>query len=107
MKIKVEPKTCAAIQCLEDGCRWKGVCANHASAGDFRTEGGARPILSLRNGVVHCQTIHSKAVNEGYPEVSWDTPADVGIHPYAYQGCCECACVLWSELVEEIDAYEI
>ena len=77
------------------------------TAGDFRTEGGSRPVLTLRSGEVHCRTFHSKAVNEGYPELSWDTPADVGTHPYAIQGCCDYNCVLWSELVEEIDTYEI
>ncbi len=103
MKIKVEPKNCAAVQCLEDHCPWKRVCANHASAGDFRTEGGSRPILTLKNGVVHCQTIHSPG--NGYEP--HEEPVNVGHHPYAVQGCCDYNCVLWSELVEEVDAYEI
>ena len=109
MKIKVEPKTCAAVQCLENKCRWNRACANHIIAGDFRTEGGSRPVLTLRNGEIHCRTFHSKAVNEGYPELPWDTPADVDERPWylQVQGCCDYNCVLWGELIEETDTYEI
>lgn len=103
MKIQVEPQTCAAVQCLQDDCRWKQVCANHASAGDFRTEGGSRPVLTLMNGEVHCRTFHSKG--NGYEP--HEEPIDTGFHPFAEQGLCEYNCVLWGELVEEINNYEI
>jgi hypothetical protein len=105
MKINVEPKTCAAVQCLEDGCPWKKVCANHVSAGDFRTEGGYRPILKLKQGEVFCESIHMKGRGDEYE----DCPNIQGERPWQFQvqGCCDYNCVLWSELVEEIDAYEI
>jgi len=105
MKIKVEPKSCAAVQCLEDDCPWKKVCANHASAGDFRTEGGSRPVLKLKQGEIFCDTFHS----EGNGYEPHEEPKLQGIRPWylQVQGCCDANCVLWGELVEEINAYEI
>lgn len=103
MKIQVEPKTCQAVQCLEDNCRWNRVCANHVSAGDFRTEGGSRPLLSLRAGEIHCETIHSPGNGYEYHE----EPVNVGTHPYCESGLMDYNCVLWSELVEETNTFEI
>lgn len=103
MKINVEPKTCAAVQCLQDDCPWKRVCANHASAGDFRTEGGYRPVLRLQSGEVFCDSFHMKGDGEEYNE----QPRIQGTHPFAVQGCCDYNCVLWSELVEVVNTYDI
>ena len=94
MKIKVEPqKRCKAIQCLEDGCLWRKVCANHVSAGDFRSEDGTMPFLRLIDGVVHCDTIHEKGDGYDYHE-----------EPLHHAGR---GMVLWTDLEEERDAYEI
>lgn len=105
MKIKVEPKTCAAVQCLEDKCPWNRVCANHVTAGDFRTEGGSRPLLRLKQGEIFCESYDSKG--NGYE--CHEEPLVQGIRPWylQQQGCCDYNCVLWGELVEEIDTYEI
>jgi hypothetical protein len=35
------------VTCLEDGCPHKFTCANHLTAGDFRTEGGLTPNLKI------------------------------------------------------------
>ena len=55
MKIDVEPKgKYQAVICLDDYCKYRLSCANHTSAGDFRSEGGFKPELSLVNCEVHC-----------------------------------------------------
>lgn len=101
MKIKTEPpELCLTVICLQEGCRWERVCANHETAGDFRSEGGSRPILALRSGEVHCETFHSDGDDDKYHE--W--PLNVGRYPYPEK---DHACVLWSELEEETDKSEI
>ena len=105
MKINVELQTCAAVQCLEDNCPWKRVCANHVTAGDFRTEGGSRPLLKLKQEEIFCESYGS--VGNGYEPN--EEPKLQGTRPWhlQVQGCCDYNCVLWSELVEEVDNYEI
>ena len=94
MKIKVEPKdTCKAVICLDKGCPWIRVCANHCTAGDFRSEDGSRPLLSLRNGEIHCQTIHSPGNGYEYHECPTDHHS--------------CGLLCWSDLIEEIDNFQI
>jgi len=101
MKIKVEPKEkYAAIICLQENCPWERVCANHATAGDFRSEGGPRPKLKLLNGELHCDTFHSKGNGEEYHE----TPIIVDTRTWVPF---EWNMFLWSQLIEETDNYEI
>ena len=69
MKIYAEPRDkYEAVICLEKDCPWKRVCANHDTAGDFRSEDGVTPKLSLRNSVLHCETIHSKGDGDRHYE---------------------------------------
>lgn len=103
MKIEVEPKTCAVVQCLEKNCRWNRVCANHYTAGDFRTEGGARPILSLRAGEVFCETMHSEGDGCEYHELPLKTASEQS----TLAGWFEMNCVLWKDLEEETHNYQI
>jgi hypothetical protein len=94
MKIKVEPKgRYKAVQCLEENCPWNRECSNHETAGDFRSEDGFTPILALRNGEVHCQTIHSTGDGEEFREYPLDI-AGLGL-------------LCWDDLVEETNTYEI
>jgi hypothetical protein len=54
MKIKTEPKGLYnAIICLEETCLYRKNCANHVSAGDFRSEDGFTPELNLKQGNVY------------------------------------------------------
>ena len=103
MNIEVEEKICSMVVCSQKNCPWKGVCANHYTAGDFRIEDGIRPILSLINGVVNCKTFHSK----GYGYEYRDQPRDVGQHPYSESGLMDYNCVMWSELIEEGNNFSI
>lgn len=104
MKITVEPKTCEAVQCLEENCRWNRVCANHVSAGDFRTEGGSIPLLTLKNGEMFCDTIHSPGNGYEYHE----EPINTDVRPpRKADQYWESNCVLWKDLVEETNTYEI
>lgn len=96
MKIKVEPKLYNVLFCIED-CPWDRVCANHTTAGDFRTEGGVRPLLSLKNGEVFCETFHSSGDGYEYHE----EPINRSHYYESFAAVC------WKDLVEEIDAYEI
>ena len=82
---------------MQTNCRWDRVCANHETAGDFRSEGGSRPILTLRNGEVHCETFHSPG--DGYEP--HETPTRTA--PYEWGN----AIVCWRDLVEETNNYEI
>lgn len=101
MKIKTEPKELyPAVICMQENCPWDRVCANHTTAGDFRSEGGSRPILVLRNGVVHCETFHSPG--DGYEP--HETPVNTAPSSKDQWGN---AIVCWRELVEETNAYEI
>ena len=97
MKIRVEPKELyPAVICMQSNCRWERVCANHETAGDFRSEVGDRKILSLRNGEVHCETFHSPGDGCEYHE----TPVNTA--PYEWGN----AIVCWRDLIEET-TYEI
>ena len=102
MKINVEPKDqCKAVICLEKECPWKRVCANHYTAGDFRSEDGSRPLLSLRNGEVHCQTIHSPGNGYEYHE----EPVNVAL-PNRHKDW-NWSLFLWDDLTEETDNFQI
>lgn len=50
-----------AIICEEKDCLFDKECANHNSAGDFRSEDGMSPKLSIKGDFVYCHT----AVNNG------------------------------------------
>ena len=58
MKIKAFtwPHGGNGIICLQEDCPHGGTCANHRSAGDFRTEDGYSPVLSISKGDAFCQT---------------------------------------------------
>lgn len=40
--------------CLDDECEHKRVCANHESAGDYRSEDGPTPNVSIVNNELSC-----------------------------------------------------
>lgn len=44
------------IDCLDNGCPYKRECANHRTAGDYRSEGGFTPDLFEDNGQFFCRT---------------------------------------------------
>lgn len=51
--------------CLSKTCQFKAECANHETAGDFRTEDGFSPELSiLPSGEIDCKTTERKAGEE-------------------------------------------
>ena len=102
MKINVEPKDkYKAVICIEKECPWGRVCANHYTAGDFRSEDGCRPLLSLRNGEVHCQTFHSP----GYGHEYQDEPTNVAPLPNTQNWCL--SLFLWEDLTEETNNFQI
>lgn len=47
------------INCLEENCPFWRECANHITAGDFRSEDGITPKLSILNGQIGCSTIYA------------------------------------------------
>lgn len=79
MRIITDPKEkYQTINCLETYCLYRKTCANHTSAGDFRSEDGFSPELTVVNGDVHCKTREeipfereSNYSNEWYP-VNYD-----------------------------------
>jgi len=56
MKVKLELYKYGGISCLDEGCIFKRECANHMTAGDFRSEDGFTPQLEEKNGEYFCAT---------------------------------------------------
>lgn len=92
-KISADIKSCQAVICEEKNCPWDRVCANHETAGDFRSEDGTRPILHLEQGDVFCETFYSKGDGVEYHECPTHN-SGIGM-------------VLRSELVEETNNFQI
>ncbi len=44
------------IGCKEEKCPFRKECANHVTAGDFRSEDGIAPNLTYLGGEIHCHT---------------------------------------------------
>ncbi len=92
-KIKVEPQSTygffSAVICLEE-CQYEKTCANHTSAGDFRTEGGVTPKLSLSGGKIYCSTKNCPRKSDIY----WQkVPVEEGVPQQS-----DCNCVRWIDL---------
>lgn len=87
-------KNCGIVDCEERLCPFQKECANHTTAGDFRTEDGIRPKLHYRNGKLMCETIDSPI----------DTRYEYGTFPLECDGL---GAVTWHEVLEKTDAYEI
>jgi len=66
------PQSWTDVICNEEDCWWRRECANHATAGDFRSEDGTRPKLHLRKGKVFCETFNCPPAGEDteFPSVA-------------------------------------
>lgn len=53
MKIQLDTSY-SAPQCMTQSCPYIRECANHIGAGEFRTEDGRTPNLTLEDGNVFC-----------------------------------------------------
>ena len=84
-----------AIICSESHCIFKKSCANHSTTGDFRSEDGLKPKLHYENGRLMCSTIDCE-IDEQYP---YSIPFPIDEHDRGE--------VLWKEVKEKTDAYEI
>lgn len=75
--IKTEVLTTGLIVCKSRDCRYKRECANHTTAGDFRTEDGFTPRMCQdENDNWLCTTIDAPAEKEGeHPDGDYDTGA--------------------------------
>lgn len=49
------------IDCLSETCKFKRECANHRTAGDFRSEDGFSPELVSKDGEIFCITQEHEA----------------------------------------------
>lgn len=60
------------LNCTEKHCKFSRKCANHDSAGDYRSEGGFTPEIILKDDKIFCRTIERNAeinkYDEMYPE---------------------------------------
>ena len=95
MKIKTEPKGLySAIICLEETCLYRKNCANHISAGDFRSEDGFTPELNLRRGNVYCKTTDYLPMSkfDDLPDNFRDLQSGL---------------VVWDDIVEEVENFDI
>lgn len=84
-----------AIVCEMSNCPYQRECANHASAGDFRSEGGLVPELSMKNGEVHCDTIMRPS----------DESIDYACLPENYSNIGPSLC--WKDIREVVNDYHI
>jgi hypothetical protein len=84
------------IICKSYNCPYQRECANHFSAGDFRSEGGFSPELSMVNGEVHCATITQPV----------DIDIDYTCLPSNYNTL-NSGCLFWKDINEEVDNYQI
>ena len=50
----------ASANCYDDSCVNRGECANHITAGDFRTDGGDTPNLVIEDHIIKCD----RTINE-------------------------------------------
>ena len=57
MKIEATILKAGGICCNQDSCPFKSDCANHRTAGDYRSESGFTPEIFEENGKVLCATI--------------------------------------------------
>lgn len=60
MKIKCEVYDSGYVECLEETCPFLRECANHTTAGDFRSEDGFSPELFEENNIFFCRTKTAK-----------------------------------------------
>lgn len=60
-KIKLDEEILrnGGIDCQEMRCAFRDTCANHTTAGDFRSEDGITPKLSILNGQIGCATFYA------------------------------------------------
>ena len=64
MKVALELYEYGGIGCLSYDCKYIKSCANHSSAGDYRTEDGFRPDLIEENGEYVCYTYDEPISND-------------------------------------------
>jgi hypothetical protein len=79
-EIKVEIYGTGGIDCLAQ-CKFKRSCANHMSAGDFRSEGGFSPRLHISSDLkqVFCEDIDKESNDDKYEPCPIDHPGDSGM----------------------------
>ena len=67
MKIEIEVYGGGGFSCLSNDCKFQKSCANHRSAGDYRSEDGFQPDVIAKEGVVYCLTYELPALIENRP----------------------------------------
>lgn len=87
MKIPTDNREYGVVECRIgiSKCNYTRTCANHRTAGDFRSEDGFTPRLRLVNNEVVCDTVHY----ENKPLFDRDYPKE---HH-------DCGATLWKELI--------
>lgn len=63
MKFESDPNF--PMVCISNICKFSRECANHTTAGDFRTEDGFTPEITVVSGEVVCLT-QDRAVSEAH-----------------------------------------
>lgn len=73
-KIEVIIYPQGGIDCNSPSCSFRRECANHRTAGDFRTEDGFTPEMTERNGEYFCETIDRDMADSDDPSFRNDFP---------------------------------
>jgi len=66
MKVELELYKYGGIVCLSTDCQHRKECANHVTAGDFRSEDGFTPRLTEQNGEYFCKSYDTLSDNDQY-----------------------------------------
>jgi hypothetical protein len=56
MRIQIETYLGGGIGCLSEQCAYTRTCANHVTAGDYRSEGGFSPEIRQEDDKFFCDT---------------------------------------------------
>ena len=64
MKIQLKIWNGMGITCLSENCVFKRECANHTTAGEFRSEDGFTPELYEKHGEYFCDTYDRPSYEE-------------------------------------------
>lgn len=62
------------FECREKLCPFRRECAQHETAGDFRTEGGFTPELIIIGNACYCDTCHEEPLD--FDSFETDYPAN-------------------------------
>jgi hypothetical protein len=72
MKVELKIYEQGGIDCLSKDCAFRKECANHETAGDYRSEDGFTPDLYEKNGGYFCNTFDERIMDIDFTYATCD-----------------------------------